>query len=128
FSKSLFLATLFWVFSFIHNAGACVSESDHRDDNYPLVFKGSDDPNFEEALENLGGLATFNDPDVSYPGNESVKDRILDGFEVALPLTKLSDGTMLFWGFKYKEATYKSIAIADGSGRLCLVGAVTNVI
>lgn len=125
-NKELFVLTLLLGFSFFQNAEACQDQD--KTEKYQAVFKGSDDPNFEAAVDSLGGAANLNLPKVVYPGEPLVRDRILDGFEAAPSLRKLDDGTTIFWGFKYKEATYKSVAITDGNGYLCMVGAVTNVI
>ena len=110
-------------------AEACTPYNNLKEATTPsAIVTSSDDKNFESALDLLGGEANFYLPDVSYPGETVLKDRILHGFESAPPPRKLSNGMTIFWGFKYKEATYKSVAITDNNGNLCMIGAVTNVI
>lgn len=56
-----------------------------------------------------------------------VSDRILDGFEAGPMRLTLKDGTAIYWGFRYKEATTKSVAILDAKGRPRLLAAVDSV-
>lgn len=56
-----------------------------------------------------------------------VYDRILDGFQAGPMRLTLKDGTAFYWGFRYKEATVKSVAIFDARGRPRLLAAVNEV-
>lgn len=56
-----------------------------------------------------------------------VSDRILDGFEADPWRLNLKDGTAIYWGFRYKEATVQSVAIFDARGRPRLLAAVNDI-
>ncbi len=56
-----------------------------------------------------------------------VSDRILDGFEAAPKRLTLPNGTAIYWGFRYKEATTRSVAIFDAQGRPRLLAAVDSI-
>lgn len=56
-----------------------------------------------------------------------VSDRILDGFQAAPKRLTLKDGTAIYWGFRYKEATTESVAIFDVKGRPRLLAAVDSI-
>lgn len=56
-----------------------------------------------------------------------VDDRILDGFQAAPKRLILKDGTTIYWGFRYKEATTRSVAIFDAQGRPRLLAAVDSI-
>lgn len=90
---------------------------------------GRGDAPDEDALKQLIGSATqnstvqlANDPD------ELLSSRILDGFEAAPRVLTTEAGQAITWGFKYKEASLQSVVIADASGQLQLVAAVTDVL
>jgi hypothetical protein len=56
-----------------------------------------------------------------------VSSRILDGFQAGSMRLTLKDGTAIYWGFRYKEATTQSVAIFDAQGRPRLLAAVDSV-
>ncbi|MDP1705159.1 MAG: hypothetical protein Q8K01_10100 [Sulfurimicrobium sp.] len=56
-----------------------------------------------------------------------ISDRILDGFQAAPKRLTLKDGTAIYWGFRYKEATTRSVAIFDAQGRPRLLAAVDSI-
>lgn len=56
-----------------------------------------------------------------------VSDRILDGFQAAPKRLTLPNGTAIYWGFRYKEATTESVAIFDAQGRPRLLAAVGSI-
>lgn len=56
-----------------------------------------------------------------------VSHRILDGFQAAPKRLTLKDGTAIYWGFRYKEATTQSVAIFDAKGRPRLLAAVDSI-
>ncbi len=56
-----------------------------------------------------------------------VSDRILAGFTAAPKRLTLPNGTAIYWGFRYKEATTESVAIFDAHGRPRLLAAVDSI-
>lgn len=68
---------------------------------------------------------------VVLPGAEkpsSVVARIVDGFEQDPPrMTRLPDGSAIYWGWQEGQPSVQSIAIYDNSGRLRLVGAMKDI-
>ncbi|MEO1767787.1 hypothetical protein [Thiobacter aerophilum] len=66
----------------------------------------------------------------THPGIEDkalVSSRILDGFQAGPMRLTLKDGTTIYWGFRYKEATTRSVAIYGPDGRPRLLAAVDSV-
>lgn len=74
-----------------------------------------------------GKAQTFYYSDPRIKQKALVSDRILDGFEAAPKLLTLSNGTAIYWGFRYKEATTESVAIFDAKGRPRMLAAVDSV-
>lgn len=93
----------------------------------PLKRIPSDGPD-DKAIETFTGNAKtlyYADPRIKQKA--LVSDRILDGFEAAPKLLTLSNGTAIYWGHRYKEATTESVAIFDGKGRPRLLAAVDSI-
>lgn len=90
----------------------------------PVGATGSYTPD-DKAVDVLVGEAKF-----EFVGDydTSVSDRIMDGFQAAPRSLRADEDTTIYWGFKYQEATIESIAIADATGRIRLVGAVSNIV
>lgn len=84
----------------------------------------------EDELKRLVGNATVGSLALrgGYDPTAPVSDRILDGFEAAPTALTTTDGQVITWGFKYKEANFQSVVIADAAGRLELAAAVTDVV
>lgn len=83
----------------------------------------------EHAIEALVGdvrLGTVtphaNDAD------ESLSDRILDGFQAASSGLTIEDGASIVWGFKFRQGNQQSVVVYDASGHVLLAAIVDNIV
>lgn len=95
----------------------------------PLKRVPSDAPD-NKLIEVFTGNAkalyySFTHPSIKDKALVSV--RILNGFQAAPKRLVLKDGTTIYWGHRYKEATTESVAIFDGKGRPRLLAAVDSI-
>ncbi len=93
----------------------------------PVGETTSDAPD-DKAVDALVGDVKFKFVRDYYDTSMPISDRIMDGFQAAPRSLRVDEGTTIYWGFKYQEATIASIAIADATGRIRLVGAVSNIV
>lgn len=80
------------------------------------------------AIEAFAGKAKalyYADPRIKQKA--LISDRILDGLQAGPKRLTLKDGTAIYWGFRYKEATTESVAIFDAQGHPRLLAAVDSV-
>lgn len=87
----------------------------------------SDGPDDKSVKVFTGKAMTLYYSDPRIKQKALVSDRILDGFQAGPMRLTLKDGTAIYWGFRYKEATTRSVAIFDAKGRPRLLAAVDSV-
>ena len=95
----------------------------------PLKRVPSDAPD-NKLIEAFTGNAKALYYSFTHPGIKDkalVSDRILDGFQAAPKRLVLKDGTTIYWGFRYKEATTQSVAIYGRDSRPRLLAAVDSI-
>ncbi len=79
----------------------------------------------ESDLQALLGKAT--QPGVA-DGGASISDRILDGFQAGPSHLRLGDGSIVYWGFKFEEATQQSFVVYDDAGHVRLAAMVDDIV
>ncbi|MEO1767784.1 hypothetical protein [Thiobacter aerophilum] len=84
-----------------------------------------DDTKFIEEFTGNAQTLYYADPQIKQKA--LVSDRISDGFQAAKRRLTLPNGTSIYWGFRYKEATTRSVAIYGPDGRPRLLAAVDGV-
>lgn len=83
----------------------------------------------ESDVQTLLGKATMEDlPGGAGKGEGSISDRILDGFEAGPSHLQLDRGNVIYWGFKFQEASQQSVVIYDAAGQMRLAAAVDDII
>lgn len=96
----------------------------------PLAFGPSEKKPFVETIKAFAGKARALYYSFTHPGIKDkalVSNRILDGFQAAPKRLTLPNGTAIYWGFRYKEATTRSVAIFDAQGHPRLLAAVDSI-
>lgn len=83
----------------------------------------------DTAFKTVAGAAKVRFP--AGPGKEqsddSVYDRIMDGFQVGPQRLMLDDGSSLYWGQKYQEGNLQSVIIVDPKGQVRLMAAIDDL-
>lgn len=93
----------------------------------PLESVPSDGPDDKSIKVFTGNAWTLYYADPRIKQKVLVSHRILDGFQAGPMRLTLKDGTAIYWGFRYKEATTESVAIFGPDGRPRLLAAVDSI-
>lgn len=115
------LCVVFALFGVVNISHADTKLPFYKIANNSLILK-------DDAISAFAGDALYTFPGDYADGPTKIGDRVSDGFQAAPSSLKLTDGSLISWGFKYQEPYFESLVIADSKNEIRLIAAVTNIV